>query len=93
MKYTEEIHAERLLKMLEQKEPCIYCPTNINFGEAVQFLRGNNTWQHCDICRNFINIKNSHQLYPKCPCNKLGKKEAIKRTWLALEEKGYLVRL
>ena len=39
----------------------------------------------CPVCARFVNNTSRW-----CPCNQFGKKEAIKRTWLALEEKGYL---
>ena len=77
--YTEEIHAECLLEMLEQKSPCSHCP--------ITFL--NKTYcynSRCHICRSFVNTP---ELFG-CPCHMLGFHEAIKRTWLALEEKGYL---
>lgn len=40
--------------------------------------------QRCHRCAKFLNAAFG------CPCHILGKKEAIKRTWIALEEKGYI---
>ena len=48
--YTEKIHAKRLLKMLEKKNPCMCCP-------AAKGYNGNNypnvMWENtaCIICR------------------------------------------
>jgi len=39
----------------------------------------------CYECADFVNVPNEN-----CPCNVLGCQEAIKRTWLALEEKGFI---
>ena len=89
MKYTEKIHAKRLLGMLNKKDPCLCCPAGYRYG-----VKGNDmVWRNwdgnqCYICRDFIG---SNKIL--CPCSEdriFGKKEAIKRTWLALEAKGYL---
>lgn len=40
----------------------------------------------CDICLGFVGLlEGAH-----CPCSELGDEEAIKRTWIALETKGYI---
>ncbi len=91
--YTEAIHAKRLIGMLKKKNPCECCPAGRRYK-----VRDNNSmgWggfnardtyrnrEYCKICKRFVGIKKS------CPCHQFGKKEAIRRTWLALEEKGYL---
>ena len=90
-KYTEKIHAARLLKMLEEKEPCMCCPATPYFKSNLQsdtmwfnsYIEGEHP---CDICKDFVGLDNR---YTDCPCYELGK-EAIKLTWIALEEKGYL---
>ena len=88
MKYTEKIHAKRLLGMLNKKDPCMCCPGawhyKVNgFWIIDGCVNGNGI---CEICFSFIGCKVSRL----CPCHKLGEKKAIKRTWLALEEKGYI---
>ena len=93
-RYTEAIHKERLIKVLEKKHTCIYCP-------AAPYLYGDRgpslMWDTmegihpCDICTTFIGLKRIKRGYiGKCPCNVLGPEEAVKRSWIALEEKGYL---
>jgi len=92
MEYTEKIHAERLLKMLERKNPCAYCPAGKDF-EPRDFSEWGLDKYECgsirksyvaDICIRFVNGEEI------CPCLAWGKKEAIKRTWIVLEEKGYI---
>jgi len=76
--YTEAIHAKMLLKMLEKKRPCWECPANE--------IPTNK--QCCTVCQRFVGLKYINEIC--CPCNRLGGKRAIKRTWLALKEKGYI---
>ena len=83
-KYTEKIHAINLLGMLSTDNPCDICALNGDRDATGDFIPTEDT---CDICKSFVGINK----YKKtCPCPNLGKSEAIKRTWLALEEKGYL---
>lgn len=84
MEYTEKIHAKKLLWMLSQDDPYSLCPSK-HMPSA------------CKICLSFIGLKQIDTTYfldkpsiLKCPCYQLGKKEAIKRTWLSLKEKGYI---
>ena len=92
MKYTEKIHAKRLLGMLEKKNPCSYCPAGKDFKARdfsewglVEYECGDiNDSYVAGICVRFVGGKDC------CPCTEFGRQEAIKRTWLALEEKGYL---
>ena len=76
--YTEKIHVERLLEMLEKKHPCGHCPAEPSFKTDMKV---------CKICLEFIGLDDG---YKWCPCLILGRQRAIKRTWIALEEKGYL---
>ena len=91
MEYTEEIHAKALLTLFDFKKPCEGCP--FPFGRTAPLVPG----QECVICRQFIgmpykgaSVLEAMDSLEKCPCYILGKNEAGKRTWLALEEKGYL---
>ena len=82
---TEKEHAEKLFLLLNRPSPCSRCP----WSYALVYDN------YCDICRTFIGLP-PYRYNPeiigvyKCPCNLLGTKESIKKTWLALEEKGYL---
>ena len=78
MKYTEAIHAEALIMMMEKESPCNWCP-------AEQSERS----EACVVCEEFVGIVQGLFLND-CPCRELGQQEAIKRTWIALEESGYL---
>lgn len=71
------LHIEALKKLLNMKEPCTYCPRSFNHGMS-----------NCKICRKFINISRMVSWFKrkKCPCLILGNKEAMKRTWIKLEE-------
>jgi len=92
--YTERIHATRLLGMLNKKDPCICCPQDKYYD--AQCFHGYMPWQKngdegesaCKICMSFIGVMPNESKW--CPCNILGRTEAIKLTWLALEAKGYL---
>jgi len=93
MKYTEKIHAKRLLGMLNKKNPCLCCPQERHYG--INEHNDDMPWQEdgdgddaCHICMEFVNTKQTDWKW--CPCLILGEKEAIKRTWIALEEKGYI---
>jgi len=100
-KYTEKIHAGRLLKMLAMDEPCLRCPGRKRFvkGDATsgclhkdtyadKYLDAKNmTKTICPVCRQFVWLNLGEGL---CPCNVYGDKEAIKKTWKALREKGYV---
>ena len=88
-KYTEKIHAERVIKVLENKNTCKMCPRDR--------MRGNmgNMWNTsledaCLMCVSFIGLPYREFSTERCPCNALPKSEVFKRTWLALEEKGYI---
>jgi len=90
--YTEAIHAKRLLKMLKKKNPCGCCPSAKRFSieEDNYEMWLNKKVKPCYICQDFIGIEIRFWWENICPCNRLGRKESIKRTWLALEEKGYI---
>ena len=99
-KYTEKTHAERVLKMMEKPDPCGYCPQmglQIKYEDEDDWKRDKweNEEEACRICLEFIGLE-FFTLDPVCPCNyyledsTITKQEIWKRTWLALEEKGYI---
>ena len=83
-KDEEKIHAENLLAMLSMEDPCNRCPS---------YKGSSGKPSLCSVCMDFIDAVPHYnpkmKFYP-CPCFLLGEKEAIKRSWLALEAKGYL---
>lgn len=85
MKYTNRRHADALLKMLSRSNPCLMCPAGIALQYEYGFVDFDDYENdYCHVCQDFI------QAGPDCPCDDLGAEESIKRTWLALEAKGYL---
>lgn len=81
-RYTEGVHAKRLIKTLEHPDTCYKCPAG--------FAKISDS---CPVCREFVELKGecSQMLKSvKCPCYALGSEEAVKRSWIALEAKGYL---
>lgn len=94
-KYTEKIHAERLLKILEKKNPCGCCPASRGYATSV--TAGDMWNEGPKVCVEFVGLKYKNINWfdfmngiRNCPCYKLGKSEAIKRTYISLEEKGYI---
>ena len=80
-----KLHAKRLLMLLNKKDPCYdTCPASKRLNFRDDWLSCSDSFS-CYICREFISIKGND-----CPCNELGGQEAVKRTWLALEEGGWL---
>lgn len=81
--YTTEIHVARLEVMLELGDPCNMCPASVNFSVVESGPK--HLWDSfpdpCQICREFIDVEGLW-----CPCSKLGKYEALRRTYLAIEE-------
>lgn len=87
--YTEEKHAHNLLKMLDKKNPCLYCPATPEFSPYIHPM---DFWPNnaCEICNNFIDLE-THNIRSLCPCIYFNNPTlTIKLTWLALEEKGYI---
>lgn len=79
MEYTEEVHVENLLSMLEKDDPCSICPAESNVDI-------------CRVCLSFVGAPWHARTKTRygCPCQRYGGEKAIKWTWLALEERGYL---
>lgn len=91
MEYTEAIHAQRLITILEMDNTCNHCPICLddrfsNCGTHRERSAAPGTIGY--ICRNFVDA-NYPDEYP-CPCDILGAEEALKRSWIALEAKGYI---
>lgn len=83
---NERRHAEALLRMLETPHtklclPCPHSDTDFNCG-TLGILKT------CAQCRKFIGL--SPLTRCPCPCSTLTQPIAVKRTWIALDEKGYL---
>lgn len=88
-KYNMELHAQGLIEILESVVPtCLRCPaTQVGFI----FYYDHKGKLPCTLCRTFVGVDpNIDPTKKGCPCNALGHKEAIKRTWIALDEGGYL---
>jgi hypothetical protein len=83
-KYTEKIHAQRVEKIMNKKDPCDLCPAGKYYeGHRIAEMWDNGL-EACQICKTFVGSK------PYCPCGKFGREEAIRRTRIALKKKGYL---
>lgn len=94
MKYTEKLHAQGLLLIFSEDISCLKCPKTWiarKIGTDFQHcLTSNMAPTYCaTICNKFIGLKVPKKK-PICPCNRLGPAKATKKTWLALEKKGYL---
>ena len=94
--YTEKIHAKRLLLLLEKRDPCGCCPKragsmDFSMGDAL-YPTDDSIFSKkiCKICAAFVSAAFVSSTFYRCPCCILGPKEAVKRSWIALEEGGYL---
>jgi len=90
MKYTEKIHAEALLKNFENHFHCA-CPLSSSRSGKLfdnEVANDDDISGACLVCIGFVGIEPTMDDF--CPCWNVGKNEAIKRTWIALEEKGYI---
>jgi hypothetical protein len=85
-KYTEAIHAKRLMAILEEDDVCACCPAADGY---LCFKSPHTLWlkktDPCRICAEFIGKTSC-----RCPCFILGKEKAIELTIQALKEKGYM---
>ncbi len=83
-KYTRKIHIERLRKMLEKKDACDLCPGAMYYGAGMHIgMDWSNNNNVCGICNDLVFLDDEER---GCPCRVLGKEEALKRTYLALEK-------
>jgi len=85
--YTEKVHAGRLLKMLNNKNPCGCCPASSRFMPKNDCLFEGDV---CAVCTSFLGLSLMTPKRVLCPCLRLSKKRAIELTLIKLEEKGYL---
>jgi hypothetical protein len=90
--YTTKLHARRLLQMLNKKDPCGWCPASRGFvSTSPPALMWSDSSEPCLVCRGFVGLIGGSPFDTNyCPCHFLGHAEAIKRTWIVLEEGGYL---
>jgi len=99
MRYTEKVHAAGLIKMLEQTKHKVCengCPAkrttnnNSDWLTEVELDDRIDKMNCCDLCYSFIGIDLARRPQDSCicPCFVLGQKEAIKKTWIALETRG-----
>lgn len=89
--YTEKEHAERLIRMLETVGPVGRCPASadILFGwkDGPKLGEWPNTEEACIVCNTFL----GHTGEILCPCYYFESgEEAVKQSWIALKEKGYI---
>jgi hypothetical protein len=86
---SDKDHAERLLGILSKDiRACNCCP----YADHEQYFFSYTTFKYeeCKMCNDFLGIVSDGGFMFVCPCNELGGDEAVKRTWIALEEGGYL---
>lgn len=83
--YTVDIHKERLMKFIHEGDLINKCPSVPDFNGAYD---PKSWWSNnpCKICLNFIDLTsdNYDPLVVKCPCARLGCKEALSKTLKAL---------
>lgn len=97
--YTVREHVKNLLAILESGDPCGKCPAapgfNARRSPTAKYYSRRHTASYtvhnaCIVCSIFVGLPGYSTYGPLCPCKRLGHEEAIKRTWLALERKGFL---
>ena len=91
--YTEKLHAERLIKILNKKDTCNRCPATKWFRGTSNAAEQGYINKPCEICQKFVGLKLNKDRYKhSCPCYRLSKERAIEKSWLALEKRGYLAK-
>ena len=88
--YTEQIHAKRLIKILENPEGFKWaCPASKTMeSDESPYTPWSAESNPCIICRNFITKKMDY--CRDCPCHFFGTAMAREKSWIALETKGYI---
>lgn len=79
MNYGIKEHSKGLIKILERENTHMLCPQPPQRG-GIKLAKG------CYICRKFIGYDGT----TGCPCRVFSPEEAIKRSWIALEDGGHL---
>lgn len=91
--YTEKEHAKCLIQLLEHDNSCNHCVATIDHsGNTMKDIWNGSSFSICSRCIEFVGYSKRKDLSVTswCPCHQLGAKEAAKRSWIALEEKGYI---
>ena len=92
-KYDNDIHAERLIKVLKLEKPCGKCPAAPRYNSGVY---AGNMWVAghgvCGVCYDFIHGERAHTLAhpPLCVCKIYPTEKAVSMAWKALKRRGYL---
>ena len=93
-KYDNDIHAKRLLKVLELKKPCGKCPAapRYNSGVYASTMWVNSNYATCALCYDFIHGEGAHTSVrpPLCVCKIYPTEKAVSMAWEALKRRGYL---
>jgi len=96
-RYTEKVHARRLIQMLNRGgKVCRSCPAARGFsytsspGELWSYWSTDmkTALHQCKVCTSFLGAEFTSII--NCPCSILGEELAVKKSWEALKEKGYV---
>lgn len=90
--YTVEKHVKSLVALLAKDEPCNCCPSamDLRMDRCPTEMWDCEADYPCRICREFIGLEWDDDVgrwsigLAGCPCNALGRDEAIRRTFEAL---------
>ena len=83
-KYTLKTHKKNLIAMLKKGNPCMCCPAGKDYETGISLHRRDEV---CEICTNFVGYSKTAANGPtsSCPCFYYDKKDAIRRTYEALD--------
>ena len=88
--YTIDIHAKRLVKMLQKKNPCGCCPAAPYYLSSKE---PHKMWKNdpCEICQRFLGKRRWRAIINcKCPCLYYGGATATELTIKVLKKRGDL---